>query len=607
MAVTQQVMIGNQAIARGLVEAGIELAAAYPGTPSSEILPGIVEFKRMEKREIHTEWSTNEKCAFEVAFGAASIGRKAACFMKQVGLNVAFASLMKGLEKPIDGGLVIVSCDDPGPQSSQTEQDTRLLASLYGITVFDPASPIEAADVAFYALNYSFEHKKPVIIRSTHRVSHAREPIPLYPPGAREVTLNEGLQPVNLDALSSSSSTFNLGPLASNLSFFGIVASGMSYSLAYDVIRDLGIETSVPVFKVLTVYPPDKKLFDFVKNMKKVLVLEETDQVIEAMLGNREKVLGRSNGYVPGAGEITYDIVRDIIAGITAESGMKSIVFSPDHSVEDALHDIMIQPRPPKLCAGCPHRASFFAMKYVFPDAIFPGDIGCYTLGTVQGAVDTFLDMGSGVSFAAGFYDAFNQDGKLIPILASIGDSTFYHACLPLLYDAVKKEKKFILVIMDNGTTAMTGMQPTPQTGITVDGSTARSITIEGIVKSFGVSFLKIIDPYDVPLLVGNLLDAFAYLKQDTSKPAVIIARRECTLLSKGGLQGALESIDIEDDCTGCKSCQKNFSCPALPFDEETKKVKLDKGLCVRCGICLYACPVQEKGKELKEQKKGKR
>ena len=182
-------MIGNQAIARGLVEAGIELAAAYPGTPSSEILPGIVEFKRMEKKDIHTEWSTNEKCALEVAFGAASIGRKAACFMKQVGLNVAFASLLKALEKPIDGGLVIVSCDDPGPQSSQTEQDTRLVASLYGITVFDPASPQEAADVAFYALNYSFEHKKPVIIRSTHRVSHARESVPLYPPGTRTVVL----------------------------------------------------------------------------------------------------------------------------------------------------------------------------------------------------------------------------------------------------------------------------------------------------------------------------------------------------------------------------------------------------------------------------------
>jgi indolepyruvate ferredoxin oxidoreductase, alpha subunit len=586
-------MIGNQAIARGLVEAGIELAAAYPGTPSSEILPGIVEFKRMEKKDIHTEWSTNEKCALEVAFGAASIGKKAACFMKQVGLNVAFASLLKALEKPIDGGLVIVSCDDPGPQSSQTEQDTRLVASLYGITVFDPASPKEAADVAFYALNYSFEHKKPVIIRSTHRVSHARESVSLYPPGTRTVVLNEGIAIADSDSPSSS--------LSAPCRHLGIVASGMSYSLAYDVIHDLGIAHSVPIFKVLTVYPPAKKLLDFVKTVGKVLVLEETDQIIEAMLGDREKVLGRANGYVPGAGEITYDIVRDIIAQIVTELGITDIGFTPDNSIEETLRDLKIQPRPPKLCAGCPHRASFFAMRYVFPEAIFPGDIGCYTLGTVQGAVDTFLDMGSGVTFAAGFYDAFNQDAKVIPILASVGDSTFFHACLPLLYDAVQKEKKFILVIMDNGTTAMTGMQPTPQTGVTVDNVATRSIKIENIVKGFGVSFLKTVDPYDVPLMVGTIREAFDYLKQDKSTTAVIIARRECTLLSKGGLPDALASIDIEKDCTGCKSCVKYFNCPSLPFDEETKRVQIDKGLCIRCGICLYACPVQEKGKKLKK------
>jgi indolepyruvate ferredoxin oxidoreductase, alpha subunit len=607
LTVARQVMIGNQAIARGLVEAGVELAAAYPGTPSSEILPGIVDFKRMEKKTIHTEWSTNEKCAFEVAFGAASIGKKAACFMKQVGLNVAFASLLKALEKPIDGGLVIVACDDPGPQSSQTEQDTRLVASLYGITVFDPASPQEAADVAFYALNYSFEHKKPVVIRSTHRVSHARESIILYPPGTRIVVLNEGIQPP--DSLSSSHSSFApiFHPPSSTLPLLGVVASGMSYSLAYDVIHDLGVELTVPIFKVLTVYPPDKKLLDFVKSMGKVLVLEETDQAIEAILGDREKVLGRANGHVPGAGEITYDIVRDVITRIVTELGIANISFSPNQAVENALQDIKIQPRPPKLCAGCPHRASFFAMQYVFPEAIFPGDIGCYTLGTVQGAVDTFLDMGSGVSFAAGFYDAFKQDAKLIPILASVGDSTFFHACLPLLYDAVQKKKKFILVIMDNGTTAMTGMQPTPQTGVVVDGTTTRSIKIEDTVKGFGVSFLRTIDPYDVPLMVGTIREAFEYLKQDGSTTAVIIARRECTLLSKGGLKDAIDSIDIENDCTGCKICVKNFSCPAMPFNEEIKRVQIDKGLCVKCGICLYACPVQEKGKELKKQAKGSR
>ena len=178
----REVMIGNFAIARGLAEAGLELAAAYPGTPSSEILPGIVEFKNREKLNIHTEWSTNERCAFEVAFGGAMEGRKAACMMKQVGLNVAFPPFLHGHAKTLKGGLVIVSCDDPGPQSSQTEQDTRLLAAHFGITVFDPASPKEAGDIAYYALKYSYEHKVPVIVRSTHRVSHARESIELFKP-----------------------------------------------------------------------------------------------------------------------------------------------------------------------------------------------------------------------------------------------------------------------------------------------------------------------------------------------------------------------------------------------------------------------------------------
>lgn len=586
MSIEQQVMIGNFAIARGLVEAGVELAAAYPGTPSSEILPGIVEFKRMEKKDIHTEWSTNERCALEVAFGAASMGKKSACFMKQVGLNVAFASLLKALEKPIEGGLVIVSCDDPGPQSSQTEQDTRLLASLYNITVFDPASPQEAADIAFYALNYSFEHKMPVIIRSTHRVSHARESIPLYPPGTRTVILHEGIPDSSSSALIPDS--------------LGIIASGMSYSLVYDVVQDLNVAQFVTIFKVLKVFPIEQNLIYFVKSMKKVLVLEEPDLVVELLLGQGDKILGRANGYVPGEGEVTYDIIRDVIGRIMAELGIGNKEFIPDQSIEKVVKELKIQPRPPKLCAGCPHRASFFAMKQAFPEAIFPGDIGCYTLGTAQGAVDTFLDMGSGVTFAEGFYDAFNQDGRLVPILASVGDSTFLHACLPPLYDAVEKKKKFILVILDNATTAMTGMQPTPQTGVTIDGISTRSVQIEEIVKGFGVSFLRIIDPYDVPLMIDTIKEGFAYLKEEKYGPAVIIARRACILLSKGGLKDALDSINIEKDCTGCKSCVKSFDCPALPFNEETKKVKIDDGLCVKCGICFYACPVQEKGKTLK-------
>ena len=581
----REVMIGNFAIARGLAEAGLELAAAYPGTPSSEILPGIVEFKNREKLNIHTEWSTNERCAFEVAFGGAMEGRKAACMMKQVGLNVAFPPFLHGHAKTLKGGLVIVSCDDPGPQSSQTEQDTRLLAAHFGITVFDPASPKEAGDIAYYALKYSYEHKVPVIVRSTHRVSHARESIELFKPGSRKVELDEGL-------------TFKgKGKL-------GIVSSGMTYAITMDILNELGLKNQISLYKVSRVFPIAPEVLTFVNQQKKILVLEETDVALEALLNNGAKVLGRRSGHVPSAGELTYDIVRDIICRVANEQSIKVPPFNADASIEDALKETKIVPRPPKLCAGCSHRASFYAMKSAFPDTVFPGDIGCYTLGISMGAVDTCLDMGSGVTFASGFYDAFIQDGKLKPILASVGDSTFFHACLAPLYDGVLRKRRFILVIMDNSTTAMTGLQPTPQSGITADGTSTYSMKIENIVEGFGVEFLRIIDPYDIPLMLGTIKDAYKYLEKESAGPAVIIARRECLLFSKIKEKDTRDMSRLEEECTSCKLCTKTFDCPGSYFDEEKKKICIDEGICIKCGMCYYACPTSTEGKSLKEMKK---
>jgi indolepyruvate ferredoxin oxidoreductase alpha subunit len=301
-------------------------------------------------------------------------------------------------------------------------------------------------------------------------------------------------------------------------------------------------------------------------------------------------------------------------------------------------------------------------MRYAFPEAVFPGDIGCYTLGIAQGAVDTCLDMGSGITVASGFHDTYVQDGALVPIIASTGDSTFFHACLASLYDAVQKQKRFILVIMDNGTTAMTGMQPTPQTGITADGTYTHAMKIEDVVRGLGVEFLRILDPYDIPLMISTIREAYDYLSRQRSAvsdqpsadsdmfviasaakqsqetrsprrfaprddsglphalsltpnepsssplsapgshlggPAVIIARRECILYAKDKRKDMLDRVPIERDCIGCKSCLTLFDCPAMYLDDADNKVKIDEGLCVRCGMCLYACTMARQGKGL--------
>lgn len=598
-----EIMIGNYAIARGLVEAGLEIATAYPGTPSSEIIPGIIEFNRREQGNIYTEWSVNEKCAIEAAFGGAYAGRKAACIMKQVGLNVAFPALLKGRNSKLKGALVIISCDDPGPQSSQTEQDTRLLAALFDIPVFEPASPKEACDVAYMALQYSAEKQRPVIFRSTHRINHSREAVPLYPPGKRKVTLHEG--------------TDGAVPLLYNSSDlitarFGIIASGMSYSIASDVIAELGLDELIPVYKIVKLpdtilnirkdmefWKENPELYTFIFNKEKILILEETDSVLEVLCDYGDKICGRLNGYIPDAGELTYDVIKNSVQRINADLDIRIKKFTAVPLMEESFQDTEIQAAPPVLCAGCPHRASFFAMKQAFPEAIFPGDIGCYTLGVSQGAVDTCLDMGGGIGMASGFFNAINQDNEKIPIIASVGDSTFFHSCLPPLYDAVQKQKAFILIIMDNGTTAMTGMQPTPHTGIMADNTKGHQVIMENTIKGLGVEYLRIIDPYDIQHMISTIQDAGHYINEKNSGPAVIIARRECILIAENKNRGHFDVTKLEKGCLGCKICMKSFNCPAMLFVEEKNKILIDKNLCIGCGVCIPVCKISRQQKKL--------
>jgi TPP-dependent indolepyruvate ferredoxin oxidoreductase alpha subunit len=427
-------MIGNHAIALGLVEAGLELVSACPATPIAGILSGIIELSGREKSNVYTELSTNEKCAFEVAYGAANMGRKAACLMKQAGLHVALPSVLHALEKPMQGALVLVFCDDPGSQYSQMEQDTRLLAALFRIHLFDPASPSEARDVAYHALHYSFEQKKPVILLSI---------------------------------------------------------------------------------------------------------------------------------------------------AVMSESAKRA-----------------------RLSAGCPHRAIFFAVRCASPDAVFTGDTECSTLSIANEAVSSCIDKSGGVTMASGFYESFRQDNEAVPIIASVGHSTFLRTSLPALYDAVRSGKKFLLVIMDNGTKAAAGMHPLPQGGITVDGRFTTVVSLEGLLGGFGIDFVRILDPFDVPAMVQGIRDALKYLRDDADRPAVIIARRECHAATEGTRAGSGLALCLEDGCTGCRRCMTLFDCPALSFDETTGKVRVDGSLCTGCRVCLYTCPEKQEGKSLFQKKR---
>jgi len=316
-----EVMIGNQAIALGLVQAGLEVAAAYPGTPSSEILPAVIDFKRRLGKDIHIEWSVNERVAMEVAFGAAMAGKKAACMMKQVGLNVAFVPFIKGREVPIEGALVVISCDDPGPQSSQTEQDSRLIAALFSFPVFDVSSPEDARLLAAHALSYSSRIKRPVLLRSTHRVSHAREAVSLETPG-QGGAIDEGLK-------------------LSNGRRLGIVSSGMGFNVVTDVLGELGLENAVSLYKAAQIFPCPPELLRFAGSMENLLVLEETDEVLEALVSGATRVFGRSTGHVPRQGELTYDVVRGIVQALAEATGLATRPFSPDASVRSPKCSIL--------------------------------------------------------------------------------------------------------------------------------------------------------------------------------------------------------------------------------------------------------------------------
>ena len=609
----QEILLGNGVIALGLVESGCQVVSSYPGTPSSEILPEVVRFVKSEGLDTYVEWSTNEKVALDTAFAASITGKRAACCMKQVGLNVAADSLMSAAYIGTVGGLVIISCDDPGPHSSQTEQDTRLMARLAKVPVLDPSNPQEAREMVGLALDISEEFRIPVILRPAIRICHARQNISFSSikkntqkasfekdpqrwaatPRFRFILhgeLNKKLKEIGkrFEELSD----FNFHNLGLGKTYpLGIIAGGVPYSAVRDILSEEG-RTDIPVLKIGTPYPfPEGLAMEFMSACDRVLVIEETDTVIEYFLRDMDKVLGRLSGHVPTEGELVPQVVYELVNKILGELKLQQFSEDEDHEAKELVESLKLPVRKPTLCPGCPHRAAFFAIRKTRPKAIFTSDIGCYTLGLNMGAVDTCLDMGAAITMASGFYHSFAQDKVQQPIVATIGDSTFFHSGTVGLLNAVYNGARFILVILDNQTTAMTGMQPTPALGIRADGSKGKSISLERAIGGCGVDFIETVDPYYIKKMTSVLKKAARHVKEPEGGIAVIIAHHPCVIAYPDEAIPQKRKVTVTDDCVECNFCLDRFECPALYHDEELGRTNINRQICSECGVCLQVCP----------------
>jgi indolepyruvate ferredoxin oxidoreductase alpha subunit len=608
----QAILLGNEAIGRGLVEAGVQVMSSYPGTPSSEILPSVVRFGREVDPPPYCEWSVNEKVAVEIALSAAYTGKRTACAMKQVGLNVALDPVMSAAYIGVKGGCIIISADDPGPHSSQTEQDSRLMAHFAKLPVFDPESPAQARDLVASAFSLSERFEIPVMFRPTLRVCHARQNMTLRKPRLLKRPANFQRDPFRWAAIPKMRLALHqaLNEKLDKIAGFvaaqkklniwhnpprprarlGILASGVAAALARDVLEELGVPVKggpIPFLQLAVPYPlPLAPVSKLLSSCRQVLVLEETEPVIELLAPQRHKLLGRLNGLVPSAGEMTPDRLGQILEKALKQSRIK--VPRP----RGKTLQVPDQPplRRPNLCPGCSHRAVFFALRRTFPKGVFTGDIGCYTLGLNQGAVDTCHDMGASVNFGASLSRVFQHDGMKTAVAATIGDSTFYHSGPAGLINAVYNGARFVLVILDNETTSMTGMQPTPENGLTADGHPGRKVDLLKLVKGCGVEMVEEADPYNIPKLIEVLKRAKKHAESPKGSVAVVITRHACVAQRPQEAIPNPVRVEVTEKCVACGICTTKFNCPALVADAKGH-VSIDRSWCVDCGLCLYVCP----------------
>lgn len=597
----KQYVMGNGAIALGALAAGVRLVAGYPGTPSSEIIETV---SKAPHEGVHLEWSVNEKAALEVAAAAAYSGARALVTMKQMGLNVASDPLMSVAYIGVKGGLVIVSADDPGPISSQTEQDTRRYADFCRIPVFDPATPEEAYTMIQDAFEYSEKYNTPVLFRPTTRVCHAYAAIETpdsFVPGKCEgferdpgrwvifprlSCMNHGkIEKRNME-IGKDLSAYRFNTAEGGKGEKAVVTSGVSYTYVKECLKG---HEDVRVIRIATAFPfPEDFLLKALEGVKEVLCIEELSPYIEEQIlktaGKHHlalKVSGKLDGSVPHNGENSVELSSGIL------NRFLNIRTGPEQTdIPDAP---ALPVRPPVLCAGCPHRASFYAVKQAMKGkkAVFCGDIGCYTLGNAMplDMVDTCLCMGAGITMAQGM-SHMNPDTVSF---AFTGDSTFFASGMTGVVNAVYNEADMILCVLDNSTTAMTGHQPHPGTGRNMMGNFVEKVSIEKVLEGIGVKKILTVDPL-------KLDKAVAAVRECAGEKGVkaIVFRSPCVAITKPEKKMAVDA----DKCIGCRKCIREIGCPALVTADG--KAAIDRNLCTGCGLCNFICPVKAIGGEEK-------
>ena len=588
-------MTGNEAIARGAYEAGVRFASAYPGTPSTEILENVATYKE----DIVAEWATNEKVALEAAIGGSIAGARTMASMKHVGVNVAADPLFTFSYIGVNGGMVLITADEPGMHSSQNEQDNRNYAKFAKIAMFEPSTSQEAKDMFKEAFEISEKYDTPVLFRVTTRLCHSKGivecsdrlevPIKEYiknPQKNLTVPAHARVRRVDIEErmkkLLDYSNNTHLNNYEMNDTKIGIVASGICYTYAKEVFKDdasymkLGFTNPMPIDKIK----------EFASKVDEIYVIEENDPFIEEQLkANNIKCHGKD--IFPSYGEMTPDVIRKALFGKTNDT----IEYNKE----------LVVNRPPGLCAGCPHRGFFYELGKR-KNVMVTGDIGCYTLGFAPpyNAMDTTICMGASLSSAHGAQKVFNmKENNKMRVVGVLGDSTFFHTGINSLLDVVYNKGNSISVILDNRITGMTGHQQNPGTGYTLQGDVTSEVNIEELVKACGVKHIRTINPNNLSQVKETLDWAFKL-----EEPSVIITRWPCALkkFSKQDIEEFNSpftskcSVDT-DKCIGCKLCMKT-GCPAISFKSEEKLVCIDKNQCVGCEVCSQVCPKDAISKE---------